>query len=41
MPSAAVFSSDLVKEHSSYPAGGLAAIKLAVNSNHALLKVWI
>jgi len=32
MPSAAVFSSDLVKEHSSYSAGGLAAIKLAVNS---------
>jgi len=28
MPSAAVFSSDIVKEHSLYPAGGLAACRM-------------
>jgi len=28
MPSAAVFSSDLVKEHSSYSAGGLATCQM-------------
>jgi len=27
-PSAAVFSSDLLKEHSSYPAGGLATCQM-------------